>query len=201
MPGADLLSALGPLVVKEFVEPAWCAKLLEELQAAARTPAEVTDRTRDYVDARFRSTSEVQAPAVAAELVRARLHDLRPEMERHFGMALEGCERPQFLAYREGDFFVPHDDASRDPAAAEYLRARKITVVVFLNRQTTQPAAGCYCGGSLVLYGLLADPRLRDYGVPVAAEPGLLVAFPAATKHEVTPIAYGERYVIVSWFF
>ena len=36
-----------------------------------------------------------------------------PELAKHFDRELVGMQKPQFLLYREGDFFRPHEDDSR----------------------------------------------------------------------------------------
>jgi predicted 2-oxoglutarate/Fe(II)-dependent dioxygenase YbiX len=73
-------------------------------------------------------------------------------------------------------------------------------VVVFLNRQTEQPESDSFCGGSLVLYGLVGEPDWQDYGFPLTGEAGLLVAFPSSVIHEVEAVTAGERYTIATWF-
>jgi hypothetical protein len=49
-------------------------------------------------------------------------------------------------------------------------------------------------------YGVVDDPAWRSFGVALAPEPGLLVAFPSHVVHEVTPVTAGDRYTIVDWF-
>jgi predicted 2-oxoglutarate/Fe(II)-dependent dioxygenase YbiX len=75
---------------------------------------------------------------------------------------------------------------------------RKVSVVIFLNTQSDVAAPGSYSGGSLVFTEWRPG---RDQGqFALVAEPGTLVAFPAETTHEVTPVTSGERYSIVSWY-
>ena len=82
----------------------------------------------------------------------------------------------------------------------EHLKRRRLSVVLFLNRQAKEATPGGFCGGSLVFYGLINDPRAKQIGFPLVAEPGLLIAFPSDLVHEVTPVTDGERYTVVSWF-
>jgi len=117
-------------------------------------------------------------------------------LERHFGAALGECEEPQFLRYQTGDFFVPHQDGNT-PLVHDESRFRKISVVIFLSRQSEQVLPETYGGGSLVLHGPYSGPPLR---VPIVASPGMLAAFRSETTHEVTPVTHGERFTIVSWF-
>jgi predicted 2-oxoglutarate/Fe(II)-dependent dioxygenase YbiX len=58
-----------------------------------------------------------------------------------------------------------------------------------------------YQGGDLTFFGLMKTPGAKEYGFPVDMETGLLVAFPSATLHEVSPVTGGKRYTLVTWFF
>ncbi len=40
-----------------------------------------------------------------------------------------------------------------------------------------------------------------NFGLPLAGEPGLFIAFPPTLVHEVTPVTAGARYVLVSWYY
>ena len=113
----------------------------------------------------------------------------------HFNLTLKDCNEPHLLVYREGDFFNPHRDNNRDPTA------RRVSIVIFLNRESKEIAPDCYGGGSLVLYQLMDDPRCKEIGFPVVGKEGLLVAFAADRIHGVTPVTYGERLTIVTWFY
>jgi SM-20-related protein len=122
----------------------------------------------------------------------------KPELERRFSATLGGCRPPQFLRYRTGDFFRAHSDGDGDGEAANQVARRQISVVVFLNDETTEPRPGCYVGGALTFYGLLdAAPQL---GLPVGGRAGRLVAFDATRLHAVTPVTHGERCTFVTWF-
>ena len=108
-------------------------------------------------------------------------------------MDLTGREGTSFLMYDAGGFFRPHRDReARDTR-------RRVSTVLFLNRHADPPGPMEYCGGRLILYGLIPDAP--DIGFPVEPEPGLLVAFDATTLHEVTPVHQGRRMTAVDWFF
>lgn len=201
MPKAEFFSSFGLLVVKDFFDEDLCARLRHAISLGEAAPAMVRGKTGDHVDEAYRRTRRVRVPEPAASLVYTRLLDCKPLVENHFHLRLEGCERPQFLSYKTGDFFRAHEDHSTDPNAPESMRRRRISAVIFLNSQTAEPVDGCYCGGSLTFYGLMKDPRLENYGFPLAGKTGLLVAFPSALVHEVTPVTYGDRATIVSWYF
>jgi predicted 2-oxoglutarate/Fe(II)-dependent dioxygenase YbiX len=104
------------------------------------------------------------------------------------------------LIYGPGDHFGPHCDSDGDCSKPAYVRERRISVVIFLNGGTRSPPHETYEGGALVLYGLVGGPAGRAYGIPLAGEPGLLIAFRSDLLHEVTPVTRGQRYTIVSWY-
>jgi SM-20-related protein len=116
--------------------------------------------------------------------VTRRLLSSKQPIEKHFSLTLDECEDPQFLRYREGDFFVAHQDGNTGMLRLDTER-RRISTIIFLNRE--------YSGGALVFTSLSSR-----YETPV--EPGMLVAFRAETTHEVTPVTHGERFSIASWY-
>ena len=132
---------------------------------------------------------------------REKLLEAVPGLAKHFERGLVGMQAPQFLVYREGDFFRPHEDDSEKPDAPDFVRQRSVSAVVFLNGATPGDPAG-YSGGSLTFFGLMDDsPSGESVGLPLAGETGLLVAFPSHLVHSVSPVTAGERYTLVSWFF
>ena len=203
MPHSDFFARLGLFVVKDFYDAGSCASLRAEAAACEHEPVTVVDgysfneRVKDHV----RRTKEARVSKRARSLVRARLVELRPDIERHFGLALGGCEQPQFLVYQAGDYFRPHRDGEDAPGKPAYARRRRVSVVVFLNGETESPAPESFCGGGLTFYGLLGEPRTGQYGFDLIGEAGLLLAFRSDVMHEVREVTRGRRYTVVSWFF
>jgi predicted 2-oxoglutarate/Fe(II)-dependent dioxygenase YbiX len=132
----------------------------------------------------------VSAPMILA--VKAHLLAVKPRLERHFNVTLAGCEEPQVLAYKPGDFFRLHRDNADDPDASAYLRARQVSAVIFLNSAPEARGPESYGGGVLTFYGLIDDPCWRGYGFPLVGEQGLLIAFRSDVLHEVTVITGGN---------
>jgi len=193
---------LGLFVRRGFLDAPLCARLREQMRSAERNRATVRQQGSEYaVDPGVRRVDWAVPPEASIAEVESRLAAIRPEVERHFRIPLAGHQPPQFLAYREGDFYVAHRDSTDEPDAAQTPKVRRVSVVVFLNDQAQEKQDDCYGGGSLTFYGLMADPRSRSTGFPLAGEEGLLVAFRSETVHEVTPVTWGERYTIASWFF
>ena len=180
-------------VVPQFFEPGLCEAILAELKTSEGSPATVYGRTTSgSVDERTRKTFRLQPAGSLVELVTTRLLACKAAVEQHFSVALGECEEPQFLLYREGDFFVAHQDGNTGMLKLD-TEQRLISTVIFLSREAKQPSEDAYCGGSLVFSNL--DGK---YHFPAA--PGTLVAFRSETTHEVTPVTHGERYSIASWY-
>ena len=124
---------------------------------------------------------------------------LLPEIEKHFGVTLLDCESPDYLIYHPGDFFKPHVDGG--PESSDRIRDRRVSVVIFLNRQCAEPAEDSYGEGHLTFYGLLDGPQWEKCAFPLNPEPGLLIAFPSDKWHEVKPVSHGRRFTVVTWFY
>jgi len=180
-------------VVPQFFDPDLCATILAELRAIEGIAATLYGRnTTGFVDERARKTQRLHPAEETVKLVTARLWECKDAIEKHFAKTLNECEEPQFLRYREGDFFVAHQDGNTGLLNLDAER-RLISTVIFLSREAEQPEDDAYCGGSLVFSNL-------DGKFHFPAEPGTLVVFRSETTHEVTPVTYGERYSIASWY-
>ncbi|PBC21999.1 MULTISPECIES: 2OG-Fe(II) oxygenase [unclassified Mesorhizobium] len=179
------------------LDEAACCALCAEIRAASGRPAGLMGRPdQNPAWPEVRRTRRAEVSEATEGPVNALLARQKTALERHFGLALGTCEKPQFLHYREGDFFVPHQDGNT-PLIHDESRFRKISAVIFLNRQSDDPSPEGYSGGSLVLHGPYSGPNLR---VTMPALPGSLVAFRSETTHEVTPVTRNERFTIVSWY-
>jgi predicted 2-oxoglutarate/Fe(II)-dependent dioxygenase YbiX len=130
--------------------------------------------------------------------VHARLRQIQPQLEAHFGLPLSGFEEPNFLRYGPGAFYKPHQDANPD-SPPQTIR-RQVSVVIFLNGPGNDSSSDCFAGGALTFYGLMQGAQWESCGLPLEPEPGLLVAFRSDTMHEVQPVTSGERYTVVTWF-
>lgn len=184
-----------------FLDEETCDRLAAEVRAAWGGPATVyREGASSPVDESLRKTTRHMLSEETTEAVRQLLLERLTEVADHFRLDLHDCEAPQFLRYEVGDYFVPHQDGSSEQLEFDHLRVRRVSVVVFLSRQTSEPETDAYGGGSLVFYEPEADPRRKELGCPLAGERGLLVAFRSETTHEVTPVTHGERLSIVCWY-
>ena len=199
MTRANTDSGFDLYMVRNFFDVETCAEFINELRRSPGGPATVYSRSElGSVDERVRKAARLAPSPETVERVRLRLLEYREEVAEHFGMSLADCEEPQFLRYRVGDFFVAHQDGNTGMLRSDREQSRKVSVVIFLNRQSQAPETDAYCGGSLVFSDWRARPPRKDFQLPVEA--GTMVTFRSETTHEVIPVTHGERYSIVSWY-
>lgn len=181
------------LLVDQFLDAATCRLLVTDMLTAKTSAATVYGRSSSgAVDESARRTLSVTPSTTSRILIREQLESFRVKVEQHFHVSLNEIEEPQFLRYRVGDFFVAHQDGNTGLLRLD-TEARRVSVVIFLSRESDVPETDAFCGGSLLFRDLRREFR-------VTAEPGRLVAFRAETTHEVTPVTHGERLSIASWY-
>ena len=201
MPPVSFFSSFGLLAVNNFLERDLCTEIRQEMASASEVAATARVADRSYaVDQQSRRTNWAEVSEETTSLVSDRLISLREDVAEVFGIEVSGIQQPQFLRYREGDFFAAHQDRGSDRKGAEFALQRQVSAVIFLNDETEQAGPDTYEGGALTLFGLLNGGDDRDVGLPVQGEAGALIGFPSEMLHEVTPITRGERFTVVSWF-
>jgi SM-20-related protein len=183
-------------LLRNFLDAETCANLRTELSSAPTTQAPVyIQGSEGTIHETVRKTTSVHPSSETFSDIHDRLSQQKSALEQHFGAPLIECERPQFLHYEAGDFFVRHQDGNTRQLDFDHLRVRRISIVVFLNDFSSAPKDGCYSGGVLNFY----DPNASEtFGLQ--GETGLLVAFTSDTFHEVSPVSSGERFTIISFF-
>ncbi|HST52279.1 MAG TPA: 2OG-Fe(II) oxygenase [Pyrinomonadaceae bacterium] len=198
MSESELIVRFGVRLEKSFFDEETCAKIIAEMRRSRGGAATVYGAGEpDSVDRRFRSATRIIPSATTATFVKERLWARRLKMEEHFRLSLCECEEPQFLRYAEGDFFVAHQDGNTGLLKLDSDRERRVSLIVFLNRQMEEAMPGAYCGGSLVFSSYGGGPAER---LSMSGEPGTLVAFRAETTHEVKTVTGGERFTIACWY-
>jgi SM-20-related protein len=121
-------------VVKHFFEPRVCDAIVGEMKTTKASAATVYGKGNSgSVDANVRNTLRVVPSSETVDLVTQRLLSCKQAVEEHFSLTLDECEDPQFLRYREGDFFVAHQDGNTGMLRLDTER-RRISTVIFLNR-------------------------------------------------------------------
>ena len=176
-----------------FLTPGDCGRIRAAMDLARREPGEVLGAaTTQRDDIRRVSSLEVEEDVIA--FVEGRLDAARADIAGFFGVELVSREGSGFLRYSAGGFYAPHRDRGDVPAWPDAVR-RQAAVVLFLSDSRDAVPGGAFSGGVLRLFVDAAEP------VIVAPREGLLVAFPAAALHEVTPVTSGTRDAIVDWFY
>ena len=127
-------------------------------------------------------------------MVDATLDAMRIPIASFYGLTLQSREGASFLRYETGGFYLPHVDRAHVPSWP-LTEQRQITIVLFLESSCEAEPSGGFRGGILRLF--------PDEGEPMDIIPkaGMLVAFPADMRHEVTPVTSGRRDTIVDWFY
>lgn len=190
-------------LLRGFLDARTCAAIRAEARAAGGVPAAVyVEGSPNPVDETVRKTTRLLLSEETISSVERRLLEQVEVVGTYFDLDLKDCEPPQFLFYKEGDFFVPHQDGNTEQLEFDHLRIRRVSVVIFLNSETAQTEAESFCGGSLVFHPPDDDSGGEgdDSAFALTGETGMLVAFRSDTIHEVRAVTGGERYTIVSWF-
>jgi SM-20-related protein len=202
MPSAEFFRQTGLFVVPGFLEPKLVAVLCQLMEAAPTEKATVVKAGgADRLDENIRKVEAAVLPKDIRAPLKQRLLGLVPDLERHFRVALSGCESPHYLVYRPGGFFKPHSDGGYRGANSPEHHQRRVSAVIFLNCESEEPADGTYGQGRLTFYGLLEGPQWERCGFALSPDPGLLIAFPSDKVHEVTPVSHGKRFTVVTWFY
>jgi SM-20-related protein len=177
--------------IEQFLSAEEVARALEALRMAEEEAAPVYGGGQ-RVDLRMRSTAKLRPAPAFADSVRELLLGRAQELAELFETDALTLEPLQFLRYREGDFFVAHQDGNT-PLIRDDSNFRRVSVVLFLNAPSDTPAPGTYGGGEFLVHSI-------NTRTPVRSEPGTLIAFRSETTHEVAPVTHGERFTIVGWF-
>jgi SM-20-related protein len=200
MPSPVFFRQLGLFILPRFLDADSCVELCRQMAAAPAEKATVVEpHGEECLDLQSRKVDSSILPKEITAPLKQRLLEMQPALEQHFGIRLGGCESPEYLVYHPGDFFKPHRDGG-GAEVNEEIRRRRVSVVIFLNQESPEPAEGAYGEGQLTFYGLLEGPQWKKCAFPLAAEPGLLIAFPSDKWHEVKPVSHGRRFTVVTWF-
>ena len=200
MPTPIFFQRLGLFILPDFLDPQSRVCLCRQIAAAPVEEATVVGpHGEQQVESGTRKVDCCILPKKTRIALEQRLLEIKPELEKHFGVRLADCEPPQYLIYEPGDFFRPHQDVG-GYGAKNFISSRRVSVVIFLNRRSQEPAEDAYGEGHLTFYGLLEGPQWEKCAFPLDAEPGLLIAFPSDKWHEVKSVSHGRRITVVTWF-
>jgi predicted 2-oxoglutarate/Fe(II)-dependent dioxygenase YbiX len=180
-------------IAEHAMDDATCRRVQAAMDVGVREPTEVIEEAITLA-AEVRRASHIEVTPVIFELVDAHLDAQRGAISAFFDSPFGGREGVNLLRYESGGFYRPHVDRADLPAWPPAAR-RAVTVVLFLESAREADPAGGFSGGSLRLF-----PDDEDTPVDIVPTRGMLVAFPADTPHEVTPVLDGHRDTIVDWF-
>jgi len=183
-------------VARNFLDLDVCRELRAQAEQVVRVPAQVTKST-GRVDINMRQTSRLIVSNKTEEFINVYFRQLQPQLETVYDLQLSGFEKFQFLLYGKGDFYKRHADRNDKPETPIYIKARRLSVVIFLSNQSQDEQPESYTGGSLVLW----DIDRQKTPTRIEGEVGKLIAFPSDLAHEVEPVLTGKRYSIVNWFY
>src|SRR5262249_22011155 len=155
VPGTAFFAQLGLFVVPRFFDAELCSRLRQEMRAAPSNAATIVDE-RHQLDVREeqRKCDEALVSAETRDWATARVLALKPSLEAHFDVRLNGCQPLSFLVYKPGCFFGRHVDNSHDPNTLPLVRDRIVSISIFLNGPGGADQADTYGGGTFALHGL-----------------------------------------------
>jgi predicted 2-oxoglutarate/Fe(II)-dependent dioxygenase YbiX len=181
------------LIVEHAMSDAICRRIQAAMDVGVGEPAEVIEDALALLED-VRRASHIEVPPAILDLIDSHLDAHRNAVARFFRWTLEGREGVNVLRYEPGGFYKPHVDRAEMPAWPPAAR-RRVTVVLFLDSSREADPSGGFTGGVLRLF--VAG---QDKPVEIVPKRGMLVAFPAATVHEVSPVTGGHRDTVVDWF-
>jgi len=179
-------------IAEHVVDDATCRRVQAAMDTGVREPTEIIDGDMTLVED-VRRASHIEVPPAIFELIDAHLDAQREAVGAFFELRLDGREGVNLLRYEAGGFYKPHVDRAHMPAWPPAAH-RALTVVLFLESSRDEDPTGGFSGGVLRLFPDGSEP------VDIVPRRGMLVAFPADTLHEVSPVVDGHRDTIVDWF-
>jgi len=186
----DSINHFGLFVCESFLDNRTCEDVVAAMCSSESVQATLYGRTESgSIDTNVRRSLKCDVPTQLVSVVKKKLFECSSEVEAHFSVEIHGCDEPQFLRYRVGDFFVAHQDGNTGMLRLDQ-ETRRISVVVFLS------PSDIHGGGRLIFHDYRTNSRY-EFSTYKA---GTLVAFRSETTHEVTPITSGERFSIACWY-
>jgi predicted 2-oxoglutarate/Fe(II)-dependent dioxygenase YbiX len=180
-------------IAEHAMDAATCRRVQAAMDAGVREPTEVIEGEMTLVED-VRRASHIEVPETIFELIDDHLDAQRVAIGAFFGLRLEAREGVNLLRYDPGGFYKPHVDRADLPAWPPAAH-RAITVVLFLESSLEADPTGGFSGGLLRLF-----QEGDDEPVDIVPRRGMLVAFPADTVHEVSPVIDGHRDTVLDWF-
>jgi predicted 2-oxoglutarate/Fe(II)-dependent dioxygenase YbiX len=177
-----------------FIEPNFwsaeeCWQLREISKFGTLELAGIYSDGKLQVDSSFRQTGRIVLNHGVHQEIERSIWTIKSRLEEQFGVSLMNLQGSQLLQYQPGHYFRMHQDEGRISSPG----TRKVSVVVFLNSQST------FKGGELVFYESEEDGRNRK-SFTFTGEEGMLLGFSPYLFHEVRQVTSGIRFTVVTWF-
>src|SRR5437660_354496 len=120
---------VGLFVAPDFLEAEFAERLRREMLIAPREKGLVVKSDgEDHLDESIRKVESGIVPHEIRVALKQSLRGLTPDLEKHFNLELTGCESPDYLIYRQGDFFARHSDGG-ERGMNEGTRKRRVSAV------------------------------------------------------------------------
>ena len=169
----------------DFLDRDSCRVLIAAIDERPSIAAGVHREGTKYVDESVRRAEAGLLPVERSTALEARWLAIGQRVAAQFECSVTAATNTHTVHYRPSDFFAPHADQSQTTMPDGSPR-RVLSLIVFLNDD--------FAGGILKLY-----EGTDCLAVPAVA--GTLVVFRSDLVHEVSPVARGERYTLVSWLY
>ena len=203
MPASEFFETLGMFAVKNFLDRNFCAELCNEIEKAPTRAGTFVrpDTKEEVIDEEVKKRKEVtKLSDDYKDVVNKKLLELMPDISSHYKIELSDIQPPKYSIYETGDFYKTHTDSNVQEDAADFLKERKVSTIIFLNEESSVEKEGSYCGGNLTFQGLIDNEVFGGFGLPLISEPGMLITFLPDLLHEVTPVTAGKRFAITTWY-
>lgn len=204
MSSGTYLEKLGILAIESFLDREFCARLSEFVKNTEQLQTPLAEyRGDEKLDetANMRPKVVIDLPPEFPMEIKVKLTNLIPTAEEYFGVEITSIQDPYAIIYDKGRFTAKHVDAAYSEGVARSTSDKKVTTILYLNDESTEPDDGGYVGGNLTFHGLMINEVFEKFGYPITGTAGKLIAFPASVLHEVTPVTSGNRYVISSGYY
>jgi predicted 2-oxoglutarate/Fe(II)-dependent dioxygenase YbiX len=195
----------GFIVKPNFIDEYLCDALINEMISSSSEFSKVRIKDSQYgIDRDLRKSRWAIISDETRDLIRSHLSILEGEIKSFFKISFHEFQDLQFIIYQQNDHFKPHPDNSNEQNAPDFVKSRKISIVIFLNSSvgnlfSRELISRDFCGGELRFYGVVDEPIWNSWGIPLVPSVGMLVAFPSEIIHEVTPVINGSRFTVVTW--
>lgn len=180
---------------KQFLSVSECQELVAEMMTSQQNPQSTRDQnSQRSEDRRIRKTQQVFVSRSSQSYITAKLMQLKPVLSKYFKLSIFACQTPQFLLYRPGDFFLPHQDQILNPP--KKAQQRHLSMIISLNADDRN-----YEGGELIFYNGDSRSSSDQEGYPIQQNSGQALAFLPHITHEVNVVSAGLRCSIVTWYY